>query len=428
MSQTPAATPVTPRQALRTGAVLLTIWQFGRVGLQALWMIAIARLLGAASYGAFAGYAGLASALGAFTGVGFGLTLLQEVSRERSRFGTSLRHAASATLVSGFGLWLLFALIANLLLGHALPGVTLACIGIAEIVAFPATVLSSYAYQAHERPGMAGVMYAVVPMGNLVAVALFALLGKDGSLEAYAPFHAVIACAASGAAWCVMCYQLRPPAADRALPTRREVSESASYSLMRVIDTAMVSLDKSLVLRLAGAEVAGWYTVAFRLVSVLSIPVSALAMAALPRLFRSRGRANDRRLVSGLLIAAIAFGALGGGGMLAGAALLPWLLGPSFANAAHTAQMLCLAPLLMGLTAIGANVLVTSDRRVLRVAAQATGLAVLCGLAAALIPRYGVLGAAAMLQGALAVTAALLWLAIFLRPNVPPEPVETTSP
>lgn len=427
MTRTPATEPTSPQPPLHTGAFLLTFWQFGRVGLQALWMVLIARLLGAASYGIFAGYAGLASALGAFTGLGFGLTLLQEVSRERARFGSSLRHAGMATLLSGLGLWLLFTAIANTLLGHAVSALAVACIGVAEIVAFPATILSSYAYQAHERPGMAGVMYTIVPLGNLIAVALYFLFGEGDSLLAYAPYHAAVACAASAAAWCVMRHQLCPPAADRRLPTRDETVESASYSLMRVIDTAMVSLDKSLVLRLAGAEVAGWYTVAFRLVSVLSIPVSALAMAALPRLFRARGRLNDGRLVTGLLIASLAFGSLGAVGMLAGAALLPWLLGHTFANAAHAAQMLCLAPLLMGLTATGANVLVTSDRRALRMAAQVSGLAVLYGLAATLIPRYGILGAAAMLQGALAATATLLWLAVFLRPTVPPEPTETTS-
>ncbi|MGE7139696.1 lipopolysaccharide biosynthesis protein [Luteibacter sp. NPDC031894] len=427
MTTAPQYRSADPGPALRTGTFLLTFWQLARVGLQALWMVLIARVLGAAGYGTFAGYAGLAAALGALTGLGFGLSLLQDVSRDRSRFGTSLFHAGMATIVSGSMFWLLFTIVANGVLGHALAPATVACIGVAELVAFPATILSSYAYQAHERPGMAGLMYAVVPMGNLVAVALYFFAGAGHSLEAYAPFHAVTACIAAGIAWCTMRHQLRPARADRLLPSRGEVTESAGFSLMRVIDTAMVSLDKSLVLRLAGAEVAGWYTVAFRLVSVLSIPVSALAMAALPRLFRTRGTSGDARLVPGLLAASFVFGVAGVVGMLAGAALLPLLLGPTFADAAHAARTLCVAPMLMGLTVTGANVLVTSDRRTRRMAAQICGLAVLYGLAVFLIPRYGILGAAIMLQGALAVTAGLLWLAVFLRPTAPTDHTETES-
>jgi O-antigen/teichoic acid export membrane protein len=401
---------------LRTGAALLTFWQLIRVGLQALWMLVIARTLGASGYGLLAGYTGLASAMGAFTGLGFGLTMLQEASRDHSRFGTTLRHASGATVISGTGLWLLFTVAGNALLGHGLPTFAIACVGIAELLAFPTAILSSYAYQAHDRPGMAGMMYAVIPASNLLAVAAFLVCGSDRSLTGYVPYHAGFACIGATGAWIVMRCHLTPGKAQAPLPTRSEIKESAGFSLMRVVDTAMVALDKSLVLRLAGPEVAGYYTVAFRLASVLAIPVSALAMAALPRLFRARKPAETTRLATSLLSASAVFGILAAIGMLASASLLPWLLGASFADTAHAARMLCATPLLLGLAATGANVLVTSQRRLLRTAAQATGLAVLYGLGVLLVPRDGIEGAAAMLQGALAVTALLLWLAIFFRP------------
>lgn len=417
-----------PSGSLRHGAILLILWQLLRMGMQAVWMFLIARLLGASSYGTFAGYAGLASAIGSFTGIGFGLTLLQDVSRDRSRFGPSLRHATAATLASGAVFWLLYIATAGYALNGNISLLPVVCIGLPEILAFPFTILASYAYQAHERPGMAGLMYAVIPASNLLAIAAFMWLTAERTLSAYVPYHALFAVLGAAAAWTLMRAELHSTTSNT-WPTRRDVRESAGFSLMRVIDTAMTSLDKSLVLRLAGPEIAGWYTAAFRLASVLAIPASALAMAALPRLFRERGRTHGQRLPRTLLLASVASGAVAAVGMLAGASALPWLLGASFEGAARAARCLCLAPLLMGLAAAGANVLATSDRRRWRIAAQASGLAGLFAFGGLAMPRYGIAGAAIMLQAALALASLLLWLAVFFRPSRnPTEPVESEFP
>jgi O-antigen/teichoic acid export membrane protein len=410
--------------SLRRGTALLSFWQFLRVGLQALWMLLVARLLGAAGYGTFAGYAGFASAIGSLTGIGFGLTLLQDVSRDRTRFSASLRHAAIAFVGSGALLWLAYVFTAGQFLRGGLPVSTIAFIGIPEVLAFPLTILASYAYQAHDRPGMAGLMYAAIPASNLVALGAFLLGTDDRSLGAYIPYHAGIAVLGTAAVWFTMRHDLRP-VRSIGWPGRRDISESAGFSLMRVIDTAMTSLDKSIVLRLAGPEIAGWYTAAFRLASVLAIPASALAMAALPRLFRDRGQERGRRLAHHLLLASLASGALGVLGMLGGSAALPWLLGPGFGGAARAARYLCLAPLLIGVAAAGANVLATSGRRRWRVAAQGVGLIALFGFGAIALPRYGIMGAAIMFQAALAAAALMLWLAVFLRP--PPDKSDTAE-
>jgi O-antigen/teichoic acid export membrane protein len=410
--------------SLRIGALLLTFWQFLRVAIQALWMLLVARLLGASGYGTFAGYAGFAAAIGSLTGIGFGLTLLQDVSRDRTRFGGALRHAGIAFIMSGLVFWSAYVTTASHFLGAGIPFSTVAYIGIPEVIAFPLTILASYAYQAHERPGMAGVMYAVIPISNLLALGAFVITTRERSLDAYIPYHAAAALLGTTLAWTVMTRDLRPQRST-GWPGRRDVTESAGFSLMRVIDTAMVSLDKSIVLRLGGPEIAGWYTAAFRLASVLAIPASALAMAALPRLFRDHGSEGSHKLARSLLFAALATGSLGIVGMLVGSAALPWLLGPGFAGAAQAARCLCLAPLLMGVAAAGANVLAASGRRRWRMGAQAAGLASLFISGAVALPRYGIAGAAAMFQTALAVAALTLWLAVFLR--TPPQKTESAE-
>lgn len=399
------------------GALAMTFWQSVRVGAQALWMVAIARALGATGYGTFAGAAGLASAIGSLTGMGFGLLLLQDVTRTPHVFPESWRRANAAFLITGALLWILYTTVAPWVFHNTAPAWQYAAIGLPEIILFPQAILASYAFQTHERMSVAGAIYALVPAGNLLAAAGFLIFSSEYTLGKYLPWHVASSVIAAVAGRSCVTKILRPGRASLSL-TRRDLQESLGFSLMRVIDTALVSVDKTLVLRLAGAEIAGWYTAAFRLASVLAIPVSALAMAALPRLFRESGGTGSRRVIGILFTTSLIGGTLGAAAMLAGSWLLPWILGPGFAGAAHAARALCMTPLLIGLCATGANILVTSDRRRARTLAQGTGLVALFTLAMIFIPRYGIAGAAVMLQGALGFTASLLWMMVY-RQNRP---------
>jgi O-antigen/teichoic acid export membrane protein len=89
--------------------------------------------------------------------------------------------------------------------------------------------------------------------------------------------------------------------------------------------------------------------------------------------------------------------------------LLPILFGPAFAEATTVARWLAISPLLYGVYALGCNVLVTSDRRILRIIAQASGIAILIIAALLLVPRFGMAGAAGMLLLTQFATSALLW-------------------
>jgi len=134
-------------------------------------------------------------------------------------------------------------------------------------------------------------------------------------------------------------------------------------------------------------------------------------MAALPRLFRNH-HADPKaqpKLVSVLLATTIAYGLVAAVLAYLLSGLLPILFGPAFAEAAEVARWLAIFPLLYGLYALGCNVLVTSDRRTLRVLAQASGIAILVVSALMWIPRFGVKGAAGMLLFTQFATVVLLW-------------------
>jgi O-antigen/teichoic acid export membrane protein len=395
------------------GAVVATIWQAVRVAGQALWTISLARSLGPVGYGGFAGAAGLATAVGSLSGLGFGLVMLQDASRDASEFSRAWRRAVVAVFASGSVFLLAFIMVAPRFLGLPGPSWQYVAIGIAELLCFPLTVLASYAFQARERMGFAGAMYTLVPLSNLSAVAFYAAMGGTRSLSGYLPWHALSSILAAGAGIAFVVILLRPGPSHFSI-TRRDAAEAAGFSLMRVVDNGLGSLDKTLVLRLAGAEAAGIYTAAFRLVAVLALPVTSMAMAALPRLFRlgdltrPHGQTFIRRLTM--------FGLVGGGvaslAVLALSLVLPLLLGTSFQASAGFARWLCLFPLLFGLSSLGCNILMAAHFRRLRIAAQLMGLLTLVAAMYLLVPPFGLPGAAAALLTAHAVIVIAVWTAV----------------
>ncbi|TWI02882.1 O-antigen/teichoic acid export membrane protein [Luteimonas cucumeris] len=397
--------------------VLTTFWQFTRVGLQLLWTLIIARSLGAEAYGKFAGISGLAALIGTFSGIGMGLLMLQQVSRRTDHFPEYWRKAWGSTLPLGAALALAFGLAGSALMGGTAGATVFLLVGLVELLFLPLTIVSSYAFQAHNRMGLANMIYVFMPAANLLAGLLFLAFGTAWDLAHYLYFHAAMAALAALAAVIVVVRLLKPGLVPLSIGTT-ELREAAGFSLMRLADTGLGSFDKTLVLRLAGAEAAGAYTAAFRLATVLVLPVVALSMSALPRLFRegehSRGGASP--FVGKMLRHALVYGLLAGIVMWFAADLLPWLLGETFARAASAAKWMSLSPLLMGLCALGSNVLLTSQRRNRRILAQCIGLASMVLIAAWLMPSFGLHGAVLTLLAAQAVTAALLWALVFKKP------------
>ena len=400
---------------LAHNTVLATGWQGIRVALQAVWVILLARAIGPGDYGSFAGMAGLAAALGALTGLGFGMLMIQDASRNHERFAAAWKRALVLTLASGFALWGLYVTMAPLLF-HIHDVWLYAAIGLPELVCLPLTLVASYAFQLHERMGWAGALFSLSATGNLVAVVAFLGLSPEHVLRYYLPFHAAMSVLAGASAVGLVIASLAPAKARFEI-SRRDIREGTGFSLMRIADTGMTSLDKTLVLLLAGSHVAGIYGSAYRLVAVLAMPATSLGMAALPRLFRIHATgmgalARKSGLVGVLLAATAAYGVIASLLAYVLSGVLPMLFGPAFAQAAQAARWLAISPLLYGLYALGCNVLVTSHRRTLRILAQAAGIAILAIAALIWIPRFGLKGAVGMLLFSQGATALLLWLLV----------------
>jgi O-antigen/teichoic acid export membrane protein len=154
-------------------------------------------------------------------------------------------------------------------------------------------------------------------------------------------------------------------------------------------------LDKALALRLVGASGTGLYALASRGMAVVTLPVAAMLLAALPRLIRGLHQSDTahRRLLRVVLSLSALYG-VSAGVLLYWAAppLLEWLLGAAYVGiGAVVAKIAWIAPFMSLRIATGAT-LFALGRPMLRSAIEGGAVVLLVLLALLLAPRFGLNG------------------------------------
>lgn len=400
----------------------MVTWQAARAALQGVWAIAIARLLGPSSYGAFAGFAGLATTLGAATGLGFGLLMLQTASRDLQRFPAYWYKALAAISISGAVLAGLYLAVAPALTGHEASLMVALAICVPEVICLPLMITASQAFQAHERMGWAGAMYALGPAGNLAAAVLFVISGKEASLANYLAWHLTASLVTTSIAVAAVGTILRP-AFQAPSVNKNDLSEAAGFTAMRAADSGLASIDKTLVLRLAGEEIAGHYTAAYRLAAFIALPAMSLAISTAPRLFRlsASDPTQTARLVANLLRMGLLAAVAGIPVIWALSYAIPILFGSEFQPASALAQWMAPFPGLLGLCALGASLLMAMGKRSARIIVQSAAAALLVCSMIVLASAGSGRGAVAAVLLTYASLAVAMWWTVTHRWRLRPE-------
>lgn len=393
-----SAAPMSLRPRLPTlgglarGTIAVLAWNIARLLTQLAWVVLMARSLSVEGYGSFSGIAGLAIALSGLVGAGLGLRMYQDVARKHELFGLRWAQAKGVMAWSALLLWVLFVGVGSLAFADVSLAI-IAAVAIAELVGSPMVTHVAFAYAAHGRLSAAAAAPVFMSLARLLAVILFPLLSAGDELQTYALLHAstTLGCAMVQWAWCG--HSLAPTPTSGKLDADA-LSEGARLSSIWASGQALGALDKTMALREGGAEIAGQYTAASRFASLAALPVDALVTAAMPRLFRAgTSEGAHPQLVLWLLGATFGYGIVVGGALMAGATLLPLLLGVEFAPAVPVMSVLALYVPAYCLRTLGANILLGSGRTRWRLASELAALLLLAALMAAWAPE-GAVGAA----------------------------------
>lgn len=177
------------------------------------------------------------------------------------------------------------------------------------------------------------------------------------------------------------------------------------------MQTAHNDADKALLGRLDGAVASGVYGAAYRLVDTAWLPIRALLGAARPQLFLDgqAGVSGLGPLVRALARPALGYALLAAAVLVLAADILVPLLGADYAESVPVLRLLAVTLVLRCVHYLPAEMLTVTGRQSVRTAAQLLVLGLNIALNLALIPRFGVWGAAWSTVACEALLAVLLW-------------------
>lgn len=395
-----------------------TLWMllgFGfRLGLQFLYFVLLARILGPEQYGAFVGVAALIMGLSPFASWGSGNILIKHASRDPGLFKKYWGAALATTLASGGALTGLAFLLSGFVftwetaLALALP------IALGDLVGIRLADVSGQAFQSRERLSRTSALWVIISASRLLGVLVLYALPQATA------FHWALLYAGSGllagilgVAWVVRELGLGPLSLG---PMRGEWREGFYFAISLAAQGAYNDLDKTLLSRLVSDAVAGGYAAAYRVLDAAFVPMRALLYATYPRFFREgkRGLESSRTFALRLLPWGLAAGALGTVLVLGLAPLLPTLLGPEYALSATALPLLAPILLFRALHYLAADALTGAGYQGLRSVAQVGVAFVNLGLNLWWIPLFSWKGAVWSSLVSDGLLAALLWLMLLL--------------
>jgi O-antigen/teichoic acid export membrane protein len=386
--------------------------------LQTLQFVLLARLLGVESFGMVAAANALISIAIPLAGLGYGSLMLMRVSRDRTRMRYELGNALTAIALMG-SLLVAGASLASL----GLPGGTamvalVAIMGLSELVLVRSVVVLAQLYQALDRVEITSSLNMATALCRLVAVVAMMAVGIHDPL-----WWAITSCSLT-----LLLAALAHVATARALGRPQldvarlwsDRHDALHFALGTGAKGFYTEFDKVVLARTAVAGELGAYTAAYRLVAMAFLPVRSLLDASASQFYRegadSLARSNE--FAKKLLKVALPCGLAGAALILAGAELVPHVLGPSFHSATPMLRALAVLPLIQSIHYVFSDALTAAGLQKLRSRLQWLVAAVYAAAAIAVIPRMGWEGAVGVCLGCELLLAILVVAAVRRRMRI----------
>jgi len=404
------------------GTIRTTLVLGVRLVVQAGTLLLVARMLGPRDFGAFAGVAAFAVMLGTLSTFGTHLVLLGEVSKDPARRAQVLPYAVPTTLLCGSVVLAIYLPVCTYALNEAgMSLYVLLAIGVTETLLQPLFFLPTSEHLGLGRIARSQLLQTLpLALRLAAAAAVFALHPADPlAAYGYGYFTAslialAVATVTMPGAW--------PTLRSWRFPARSELRESTGYAALAITATSPAELDKTLATKLLPLAASGLYAAASRVIGAATLPVIAMMLSALPRLFREGQEQSHRtaKLLRWVFAAAFAYSIVLAAVLWFVAPAFVWIFGAKYEGIQHTIRLLCLAVPGMALRLAAGGILMSSSNPWMRVGFEVAGLLVLALAAFILSAQVGAAGmplALACSEWTMVVLG--WWFVILSRPNVP---------
>lgn len=366
-----------------------------RLLFQAGHLIVLARLLGPAQFGLLAAVMASAMLLGKLATFGTQYPLLRSTAQDSHTEASVLSYAIPTTLATSSILFSIFLPAAYCLIPTQLDfGIwPLLAIATAELLTAPLITLFAMAQVGRGRIASSQLIQTL-PLGlRFLAATMLLATQSDQPLQLYAALYL-------GTSAITLTAMLSTKAANppnirtwRA-PRLIELKEASGFGVMDIVTAAPSEIDKAIAPYLLTPHLSGLYAVAGRTAGALTLPVSAMMLSALPRLFRAATPGRDNRLLRHTILFSFTYSLLLAMALWWLAPFISHLFGHSYASLTEIFRVFCLAVPAMALRVVANNTLVSLGQPLKRVLCELLGILVLIISASALSPYFGALGLA----------------------------------
>jgi O-antigen/teichoic acid export membrane protein len=414
------------KSRLARNTLWMSMGQGLRLLVQAVFFTVIARALGAGNYGSFVGVAALVGILYPFGTMGSGFLLVKSVARDKGTFAVAWGDALVTTAICGLVLVAGVILLSHALLPVSIPVRLVLLVAIADIPGVSVISIAGQAFQSFEQLHWTAAINVMVSTIRLLGALILVLFHSHPTALQWG--YVYLACTAVTAIASTVLVFIRLGAPRLKLRRSAEALwKGFHFSVSLSAQTVYNDIDKTMLARFSSLAATGIYGAAYRLIDVSFAPVLALLYAAYPNFFREgrAGIASSFSYAKPLLRRAAGYAALIGCGILLFAGIVPYVLGPEYAETTVALRWLSPLPLLKATHYFLSDTLTGAGHQGLRSGIQA-GVAlfnVLINLW--LIPRYSWLGAAWSSVASDALLALSVGTAVYLLSRQAQELVQT---
>lgn len=409
-----------PGQPARTKSITQIAWALlglaGPTGLQLLFMVVAARLLGATVAGNFLLVVSAATIASSFSGLGSGGLVMRDTARRASDAPQAIGRAVTMCFVTFLPLLVLVTVASLAITRGAVSIPIILCIAAAELI--PMRLMTTFwsLFLAREEQIRGSMLICTMPLCRLGAAGITYYLASENPLS---PF-AITYLASSVVVTVGSFLYVRRVVGGIPLTIRRfEYRASLSFATTWMNQALQVEADKIIVSFFSPPAVVAVYAVASRLMDGAFMPARALKNVFQARIFRSGagGHSEAYKLTRRVLPLTMLYGA----GVWAAFALVAdavvWVFGPEFYLLSGILPILGALPLLRTISDFGAEVFLASDRPSVQALTQTASTVLRVVLGVILISRFGLEGAVATALSVSALTGAVLWFLVarFLR-------------
>ncbi len=328
--------------------------------------VCVAKALEVSSYGLYVGLLALATMVGSFTGLGSRVLIMRDTLKGKENLRKGWSKTLCLLFVTSPVLLAIFFLVSSLVLPGGIPFGTVLGIGIAEVSLLPITYMGINICQAAFREFSASNIMVMSTFPKLLA-ALFilllsklydhgiSLLGIWGILYLVASFISAIY-----TVW-VVTKKVGKPVWIPFGELFTTLKKGIPFSLNVFGEKAIIDLDKAMITRLASPQVAGIYSVAYRLTDFAMIPLQGFMAAATPRIF-SQGKINQEvNVIPKIVFWGILGGIIVGVGIYFVAPIIPRVLGLKYEASINIVRWMAWLPIVFIIRNLGQVLLLKLD-------------------------------------------------------------------